>query len=353
MGIKKAQIPVSLGNTQAPIDLNEQAAPGATANKNRLYAKDVSGTAELFAQDDQGNEVQITSNGVVNSGGAGGWPLALSSSIYNTSFAAVANEIARVDPATTITATLPASPPDNTVCAFVPSVGVGTTGELTVSGNGNTILSAGLASVNYPLKPLSFIALQFHAGSGKWFQIYGSGYQLGSFAGTTTYAQPVTTAGSPTSVVVGPNSVVARVGSNWVCQAINANEVLGRLGGDITTIPISSIGGGGGFPPIAFNGDMNSSPQVAIAGCSYIQCQVPVCTNCGTLTLPASPADGAEVGMLRTCGSASLSVNGNGKQIFHSTCGGGTSILSLFSLQPVVLRFSNSRNRWELAMGST
>lgn len=39
--------------------------PGATANKIKLYAKDVSSKAELFAQDEDGDVIQITDGGVL------------------------------------------------------------------------------------------------------------------------------------------------------------------------------------------------------------------------------------------------------------------------------------------------
>lgn len=42
-------------------------APGATANKVKVYAKDVSSKAELFVQDEDGDEIQITTGGVITS----------------------------------------------------------------------------------------------------------------------------------------------------------------------------------------------------------------------------------------------------------------------------------------------
>ena len=40
--------------------------PGATANKIKSYAKDVSGKAEKFLQDEDGDVMQVTSGGVLN-----------------------------------------------------------------------------------------------------------------------------------------------------------------------------------------------------------------------------------------------------------------------------------------------
>ena len=46
------------------VTLNEQGSdPAAVANKVKLYSKDVDGVSEFFARDDQGNVIQITSNG--------------------------------------------------------------------------------------------------------------------------------------------------------------------------------------------------------------------------------------------------------------------------------------------------
>ena len=54
------------------VTLNEQGSdPAAVANKVKLYSKDVDGVAEFFALDDQGNVIQITSNGALNAGGGG------------------------------------------------------------------------------------------------------------------------------------------------------------------------------------------------------------------------------------------------------------------------------------------
>jgi len=54
------------------VTLNEQGSdPTAVANKVKLYSKDVGGIAEFFARDDQGNVIQITSNGALNAGGGG------------------------------------------------------------------------------------------------------------------------------------------------------------------------------------------------------------------------------------------------------------------------------------------
>jgi len=44
----------------------QSAAPGATANKIKVYGKDVSSKIELFAQDEDGDEIQITDGGVLN-----------------------------------------------------------------------------------------------------------------------------------------------------------------------------------------------------------------------------------------------------------------------------------------------
>jgi len=55
------------------VTLNEQGSdPVAVANKVKLYSKDVDGVAEFFARDDQGNVIQITSNGALNAGGGSG-----------------------------------------------------------------------------------------------------------------------------------------------------------------------------------------------------------------------------------------------------------------------------------------
>jgi len=70
MGVKKSEIGTVIGQEAVPVDLSEQATPGVLANIHRLYAKDVSGIAELFTQDDAGNEIQITSGGSIAGGGA-------------------------------------------------------------------------------------------------------------------------------------------------------------------------------------------------------------------------------------------------------------------------------------------
>ena len=49
------------------VTLRTGPAPAAVANKGFVYAKDVGGKAELFYRDEDGNEVQITSGGILNS----------------------------------------------------------------------------------------------------------------------------------------------------------------------------------------------------------------------------------------------------------------------------------------------
>lgn len=49
------------------ITLRVESAPSVEANKGYVYAKDVSGKAELFYKDEDGNEIQITSGGILNS----------------------------------------------------------------------------------------------------------------------------------------------------------------------------------------------------------------------------------------------------------------------------------------------
>jgi hypothetical protein len=77
--------------------------------------------------------------------------------------------------------------------------------------------------------------------------------------------------------------------------------------------------GGGGFPPIAFFGDMGGSPQVGVAGNTYAH----TCGSvCATLTMPASPNEGDEIGMMRTCGACSCYfVCFNGKDYMRPACG--------------------------------
>lgn len=72
MGIKKTQLGIAIGQGQTSVDLAEQPAPAAISNKVRLYSKDVGRVAEFFIRDDDGNEVQITNNGLVNINGGGG-----------------------------------------------------------------------------------------------------------------------------------------------------------------------------------------------------------------------------------------------------------------------------------------
>lgn len=47
------------------VTLRTGSAPSAVANKGFVYAKDVSGKAELFYRDEDGNEVQISSGGII------------------------------------------------------------------------------------------------------------------------------------------------------------------------------------------------------------------------------------------------------------------------------------------------
>lgn len=49
------------------VTLRTGSAPAAVADKGLVYAKDVGGKAELFYRDEDGNEVQITSGGILNS----------------------------------------------------------------------------------------------------------------------------------------------------------------------------------------------------------------------------------------------------------------------------------------------
>lgn len=49
------------------VTLRVGSAPSAVADKGFIYAKDVSGKAELFYRDEDGDEIQITAGGVMNS----------------------------------------------------------------------------------------------------------------------------------------------------------------------------------------------------------------------------------------------------------------------------------------------
>lgn len=49
------------------VTLRTGSAPSAVADKGFVYAKDVSGKAELFYRDENGNEIQITKGGILNS----------------------------------------------------------------------------------------------------------------------------------------------------------------------------------------------------------------------------------------------------------------------------------------------
>lgn len=54
-------------NAGGPLQLNEQgSAPAPVANAIKLYAKDVNGRTEAFAIDEDGNEIQVTSEGNLN-----------------------------------------------------------------------------------------------------------------------------------------------------------------------------------------------------------------------------------------------------------------------------------------------
>jgi len=78
---------------------------------------------------------------------------------------------------------------------------------------------------------------------------------------------------------------------------------MGVLNTELGNVP--GAAGGGGWPPIAFFGNMNATPQNAVAGCGYAH-KSPVT---GFLTFPASPADGDEVAVYRICGSPAGPVN--------------------------------------------
>jgi hypothetical protein len=64
MGVKTTKIGAAAG--LVAVELSEQAvAPTAIPAKVLIYGKDVSGTTEFFVRDENGNEIQVTSNGVL------------------------------------------------------------------------------------------------------------------------------------------------------------------------------------------------------------------------------------------------------------------------------------------------
>jgi hypothetical protein len=122
------------------------------------------------------------------------------------------------------------------------------------------------------------------------------------------------------------------------------NEVQMTDGGSVP-------GSGGGFPPIAFWGDMWNNPQIASAGCSYIH----TCTasSNGRLSLPVSPADGDEVGFFRLCGAYPITICGCGKIIQRPdrlpACSCSTTVT--YSIEATVIRYSQTRDQWETVQG--
>ena len=60
--------------TAGAVNMFESTDPSTTANKGKLYTKDVSTVTELFYKDSAGSVVQITSGGTVNGAGGGGAP---------------------------------------------------------------------------------------------------------------------------------------------------------------------------------------------------------------------------------------------------------------------------------------
>lgn len=110
------------------------------------------------------------------------------------------------------------------------------------------------------------------------------------------------------------------------------------------------VGGGGGFPPIAFFGDMGASPQNAVAGCSYFN----TCNGCSpaSLTMPGSPSDGDEVGVGPGApGATSIQMDFGTQQYFRPNCltvEGPSAPLSMQYPQPAIWRYSGARARWEV-----
>lgn len=104
----------------------------------------------------------------------------------------------------------------------------------------------------------------------------------------------------------------------------------------------------GGFPPIAFYGDMISSPQTAVAGCSYFH-DVASC-SLGILNMPA-PNDGDEVGLGRTCNSSAIQMCfGIGVRYRRINCQTTecNQCLTINTPGPHVWRYSLARTRWEV-----
>lgn len=120
----------------------------------------------------------------------------------------------------------------------------------------------------------------------------------------------------------------------------------------ISTQISAEAGGGGGFPPIAFYGDMFASPQAAVAGCSYFH----ACATCGSgaLTMPPAPNDGDEVGIGRLCNTASISMCFGGVSWRRINCQAQESGFNLVvsTPGPMVWRYDAGRARWEVVQSN-
>jgi hypothetical protein len=206
--------------------LNEQAgSPAAEVNKFKIYSKDVAGVTELFFLDNGGNEIQVTSGGVLNAGGG----LTQDPVIHHASFAAVSgtSHYVWIDDAVSKTITLPASPLEGDRIE-ISTLGGGND-NITINGNGNDITWYGFQfASDHTFKGGGFHCLLrwTASGGGLWTNISDD---VGTHFGNL---------GSPQGHGILFSESDGRINT----LAVNDASVIGRTGGgNIQNILINSL----------------------------------------------------------------------------------------------------------------
>jgi len=339
MGIKKNQLAVVTSAAGTPLSLDEQVTPpGAGANKVKLYSKDVLGASEFFVQDDQGNEVQVTSGGVVNGGGGGSMPFGIPINVGGT-YPVQLNTINVVTYAG-VTLTLPATPaPDDRFGLVLGGV------DVTLNPNGSSISNP--VSFMFCSNPITFdygstgcyLEFQFSSTLGGVWAVLSKGY-YGSVLDLL----------DESGSLVGPTQLLA-------LDVTGAGASLSFCSGSrVATLNVPGGGGGGGqFPPVACT--TASGTIYAAVGCSYYF--TGSCGGSNNLVLPGftpnpnpAPNDGDIIGAISrgTGGGFQVTNSCASYSVWYGT-GVCASQFVTTSGVPYAWRFNAATFQWDQIQG--
>ena len=131
---------IDLSTTTGILSLLETTTPSTEANKVKIYSKDVGGTSELFALNDQGVETQITTKGKVRGD-------LTNTTVKTSAYTAVVGDFVRCNiSGGSFTVTLPAghTAGEQIAVKMVSAAGGNT---LTIDGNGSETIDGSLTLV--------------------------------------------------------------------------------------------------------------------------------------------------------------------------------------------------------------